>query len=452
MSNAVLTVTQLIRRIKHLLERDIGSVWVEGEVSNLRQQTSGHWYFTIKDESAQLSCAMFSARRREGHQALRDGARVKVHGETTMYEARGSMQLIVERVEASGQGDLQARFEALKRALHAEGLFDPAHKKALPAMPQRIGVVTSATGAVLQDMQQILGRRAPWLHLFLTPVRVQGKGAEHEIAAAIDFLNAFAVNHEQRCDVIVVGRGGGSLEDLWAFNEEVVARAIARSRIPIISAVGHEIDVTIADFAADLRAPTPSAAAELLCPSRAELMQRLDHWQSALQQACARQWRQHDLRRANLQQRLDSQHPQRRLRALDQRFAFAKQALERESFSQLDHQSHRFAMMQQRLRAQHPLLRCARQRDQWLALQRRLLRIISHHVQLGENRVNHLRALLRSLGPESTLQRGYSISFDAAGEIVRNSSQLHAGDVLLTRFAHGSASSRVETISEREHP
>ena len=345
---------------------------------------------------------------------------------------------------------MQARFEVLKRALHAEGLFDVARKKAMPAMPQIIGMVTSATGAALQDMLQILTRRAPWLQIYLTPVRVQGKGAEHEIAAAIDFLNSDSQNQAPRCDVIIVGRGGGSLEDLWAFNEEVVARAIARSRIPIISAVGHEIDVTIADFTADLRAPTPSAAAELLCPSRTELMQRLDHRQSALQQACLRQLRQHDLRLISLRQRLASQHTQRSLRAPEQRLVLAKQALQRNLLLHIEQQRHRHEVLQQRLHAQHPQLRCARRQDQLLVLQQRLQRAVDHRVQITENRLGHLSSLLRSLGPESTLQRGYTISFDAAGQIIRTSAQIKEGQVLITRFAQGEVTSRVEAISQNE--
>lgn len=449
MSPTVLTVTQLIRRIKNVLEQGIGHVWVEGEVSNLRQQTSGHWYFTIKDDSAQLSCAMFSARRREGHQALRDGAKVRVYGETTLYEARGSMQLIVERVEAAGLGDLQVRFEALKRALHAEGLFDASRKQALPAMPQTIGIVTSASGAALQDMLQILSRRAPWLHIFLTPVRVQGKGAEHEIAAAIDYLNAYETHQIPRCDVIVIGRGGGSLEDLWAFNEEIVARAIARSSIPLIAAVGHEIDVTIADFAADLRAPTPSAAAELLCPSQSELMQRLDRLQAAMAQAAQRQLRLSAQRLNYLRQRITTQHQLRNLVIPSQRKHNAMQSLTRQMLTQLERRSHLLAILQQRLQTQHPLQRCSRREDQLRTLKQRLQRVVEHRLQLDQRRLSHMTALLRSLGPESTLQRGYSISFDADGNVIRSSKQVQAGSILTTRLAQGEITSRVETTSDR---
>ena len=270
-----LTVTQLVRRLRNLLEIEVGEVWVEGEVSNLRKQASGHWYFSLKDEHAQVACAMFGAIRREGSSVLADGVKVRVFAEPTVYEARGQLQIVVTRVERAGLGDLQARFEALKARLNAEGLFDPAAKRPLPRFPHTIGIVTSPTGAALRDILNILGRRAPWVRVVLAPVRVQGKGAEAGIARAIGRLGNPAAHGIPRCDVLIVGRGGGSLEDLWNFNEEVVARAIAACPIPVVSAVGHEIDFTIADFVADLRAPTPSAAAELVVPDRTDLLRHL---------------------------------------------------------------------------------------------------------------------------------------------------------------------------------
>ena len=252
--DGALPVGKLVRRMKNVLEIEIGEVWVEGEVSNLRKQASGHYYFSLKDDQAQLGCAMFGARRREGHEALEDGAKVRVFGEVTIYEARGQAQLVVKKVKAAGLGDLQARFEALKRKLQEEGLFETEHKKSLPGFPTTIGLVTSPTGAALQDMMNVLSRRAPWVTAVLYPVQVQGAGAEQGIARAIRELGDPESSGLPRCDVIITGRGGGSLEDLWNFNEEVVARAIYECSIPIVCGVGHEIDFTIADFVADVRA------------------------------------------------------------------------------------------------------------------------------------------------------------------------------------------------------
>ena len=289
--------------MKNLLEIQVGEVWVEGEVSNLKKQGSGHWYFSLKDAGAQISCAMFGARKREGSDALEDGAKVRVFAEASVYEARGQLQIIVQKAERAGAGDLQAKFEALKRKLAAEGLFDADRKMAIPGFPQKIGIITSGTGAALQDILNVLTRRAPWVQPVLFPVRVQGRGAEMEIAQAIAKMGDPEKFGYPRCDVLIVGRGGGSIEDLWNFNEEVVARAIAACPVPIISAVGHEIDFTIADFVADVRAATPSAAPASAFRRRAKSLgsgtRRWD-WRAGrgrLDQACARL---RGLRRQNL--------------------------------------------------------------------------------------------------------------------------------------------------------
>src|SRR5215469_10933666 len=277
----ILSVTELTRHVRDILESRLGEVWVEGEISNYRKQSSGHHYFTLKDDGAHLACVMFA--RSFGAQssvALADGMQIQAYGRVTVYEARGQYQLIVELVQPRGQGLLQARFEALKRKLEAEGLFELSRKRPLPRFPRRIALVTSPTGAAVKDMLNILQRRSPWLRVLICPVRVQGEGAAEEIAETIRYLN---LNRGQlRLDGLIVGRGGGSLEDLWEFNEEVVARAIHDSVLPVISAVGHEIDFTIADFVADLRAPTPSAAAELVAPAQEFLRNSLAAKQAAL--------------------------------------------------------------------------------------------------------------------------------------------------------------------------
>src|SRR5881409_2904522 len=274
-TSKVLSVSELTRSIRGTVETKFGAVWVQGEVSNYKLHPSGHQYFTLKDARAQIACVIFRNAPLSLRQPLADGAQVQVYGNVSVFEARGQYQLSVEIVQPRGLGLLQAKFEALKRKLEAEGLFDPARKRALPKFPRRIGIVTSPSGAAIRDILNVLRRRAPWLQILINPVRVQGTGAAQEIAVAI---REFATPNEvfAPVDLIVVTRGGGSIEDLWEFNQEIVARAIFISAVPIVSAVGHEIDFTICDFVADLRAPTPSAAAELIVPDVVDLRRQID--------------------------------------------------------------------------------------------------------------------------------------------------------------------------------
>src|ERR1051325_9952936 len=274
-TSKVFTVAELTRQIRGALETRFGAVWVQGEVSNYRLQSSGHRYFTLKDQRAAISCVIFRNTLPPSAPPIADGAQVQVYGNVTVFEARGQYQLNVQILQTRGAGLLQAKFEALKRKLEAEGLFAPERKRPLPKFPRRIGIVTSSSGAAIRDMLNVLCRRAPWLQILINPVRVQGTGASQEIAVAIRELAAPNVNWKP-LDLIVVTRGGGSIEDLWEFNEEIVARAIFHSAVPIVSAVGHEIDFTICDFVADLRAPTPSAAAELIVPDVMDLQRQAD--------------------------------------------------------------------------------------------------------------------------------------------------------------------------------
>ncbi|MFM8809479.1 MAG: exodeoxyribonuclease VII large subunit, partial [Chthoniobacterales bacterium] len=268
------SVTRLNREVRSCLEGVIGQVWVEGEISNLRRQPSGHQYFSLKDEACQVSCVLFRGAGSSAP-ALRDGMQVELHGQIGVYEPRGQYQIVVRRVQPRGAGELEAKLRALQEKLRAEGLFDATRKRPLPPHPTRVGVVTSPSGAAIRDFLQVLRRRAPHLAVFIAPVRVQGRGASLEIAAAVEAFSDHARSGFPAVDVVVVTRGGGSLEDLWEFNEEIVARAIVACRMPVISAVGHEIDHTTSDLAADVRAPTPSAAAEILSADRAETLQRL---------------------------------------------------------------------------------------------------------------------------------------------------------------------------------
>ena len=442
-ADVALSVTQLLRRMKLVLEGEIGELWVEGEVSNLKKQGSGHWYFSLKDEGAQIQCVMFSAARREGSAALVDGAKVRVFAEASVYEARGQLQVIVRQVERAGAGDLQARFEQLKRRLQEEGLFDAERKKPLPFFPRVVGIVTSESGAALQDMLNVLSRRAPWLKAVLYPVRVQGKGAEVEIARAIERMGRPDDFGLPRCEVLIVGRGGGSIEDLWNFNEEIVARAIVACPLPVVSAVGHEIDFTIADFVADLRAPTPSAAAELVVPDAGTLKARLTQLrrrgERVINDRISQGQRQLEtLRRGALQRDGERllREPVMRLDALADRLMGALE-------SSIDVSRVKLREFGLRHRGHHPA-RVLERRVESLAATRRQFDVACvNAMQLKRERLMQLAGLLRALGPESAFQRGFSITLDAQGCLVRSAHELKPGDELRTRFADGETRSRV---------
>ena len=443
-----LSVTQLLRRMKNLLEIQIGEIWVEGEVSNLRKQATGHWYFSLKDEGAQISCAMFGARKRQGSDALEDGAKVRVFAEASVYEARGQLQIIVQKAERAGAGDLQARFEALKRKLHAEGLFDADRKQAIPRFPRVIGLITSASGAALQDILNVLSRRAPWVQPVLFPVRVQGKGAELEIAAAIGKMGRPEAFGYPRCDVLIVGRGGGSIEDLWNFNEEVVARAIAACPIPIISAVGHEIDFTIADFVADLRAPTPSAAAELAVADGAELLEKLLQLRRRLERPLRERLVRSSQAVDSLRRGVLRGDAERLLREPVMRLDAAQTRLSSALRAAMDATAARLSEARAAHRAHHPARVLERRLENLAALARRLDQAVARPLDHTEARLIRLRGLLRALGPESAFQRGFSITLGPDGRAVRSAGELKPGDPLVTRFGKGEATSRVTGVRE----
>lgn len=415
-----LSVTQLVRKMKRAVESGVGKLWIEGEVSNLKKQASGHWYFTLKDEGAQIQCAIFNARRKEGSQVLEDGSKVKVLADATIYEARGQLQLVVEKAETSGLGDLQAKFEALKRKLLAEGLFDQGRKVALPVFPRTIGIVTSPTGAAIQDILNILKRRAPWVQPVLFPVKVQGKGVEHEIANAIQKLNHPQTYGYPKCDLIIVGRGGGSIEDLWAFNEEVVARAISASTIPIISAVGHEIDFTIADFVADVRAPTPSAAAELAVPDSAELNLLLNQAKKRITRSLI-----HALREPS--QRIDQSR--------ESLFQIVESSL------LARHQHYRELVLKHE--NLHPRRIIARRSEKIIELRRNLNQLTQRQLLARAQKLETLQGLIRTLGPDSAFKRGFSITMTTDGKIIRSSKDAKSGMHLRTKLIDGEISSTI---------
>lgn len=417
----VFSVSEITRAVRGVLESAISDVWVEGEISNCRKQASGHQYFTLKDAECQLSCVLFARGVWRKQAALADGMQVRVRGKLTVYEARGQYQLNVQSVEAAGAGLLQAKFEALKRKLHAEGLFDEARKRRLPRFPATVALVTSPSGAALRDMLNIFSRRAPWLRIVVAPVRVQGDGAAEEIVAALAALNAWEANGLPRADVIVVGRGGGSVEDLWEFNEEIVARAVVASAIPIVSAVGHEVDFTICDFAADLRAPTPSAAAELVAPDGAELARWLQNLAARVERETRSQF---DTAAQQLDLATDCL-----TRVLREQLADLRAWLAEQAASLRQHRPDQvLRLRQQELRA-------------------RIEQLARHFVAAFEcrkQRIARAEEHLRLLAPEATLRRGYSITTRADGSVLTSAAAAESGERLLTRLAEGEIASRVE--------
>ncbi|MEN8773306.1 MAG: exodeoxyribonuclease VII large subunit [Akkermansiaceae bacterium] len=438
-----ISVTQLARRIRNLLEIQIGDVWVEGEISNLRKQGSGHWYFSLKDQSAQISCAMFGAQRRAGSEFIEDGAKVQLFGEASFYEARGSTQLIVKKAQAVGVGDLQARFEALKKKLDREGLFSRERKSSLPMFPMVIGIVTSATGAALQDMKNVLLRRAPWLTVVLFPAAVQGKGAEKGIARAIRQAGRVQDDGVPRPEVLIVGRGGGSLEDLWNFNEEIVARAIANCPIPVVSAVGHEIDFTISDFVADLRAPTPSAAAELVVPDQVELRDRLASLKARLNRVV-------EGRLDRLSDQLDycersifGQSPERKLQHQIFQLEGLKRAFGSAVENSLRERERLIENYQSNWDRYHPREILKRRDEKVAQLRNGFLLASAHALEAQENRLENLSSLLHALGPGSILKRGFSVTYGSHGEIVKSIDDVAPGDELKTQVADGAIKSIV---------
>ena len=416
--------------VKQTLEDEVGRVWVEGEISNFRRQASGHCYFTLKDERAQLSAVLFAGAGRGVAVPLADGMQVRLFGELSVYEPRGQYQLIVRQVEAGGQGMLMARFDALKRRLQAEGLFDEARKRPLPLLPRHVGIVTSPTGAAIRDILNVITRRFPNLHVVLAPARVQGAGAAEEIAAAIDRLNALSacaaslpLGAAASCtggplpsplDVLIVGRGGGSLEDLWCFNEECVARAIARSKIPVISAVGHEIDFTISDFVADVRAPTPSAAAELVVGRKEDFEEALRNQARTLRQS--------------LRQRLTELRGRLETARASHVFHAPRHAVERTAQA-LD-------ALEMRLK-QSLTGSAVRQRRRVEELQRRMAHAVPVELQRRQRQVAALERQLRALSPVAVLERGYSLTRTADGMLVKSVRQVSVGAHLRTQVADG---------------
>ena len=468
----VLSVSELTGQVKRLLEQQVGQVWVTGEITNLRAQSSGHIYFTLKDAGSQVTCVLFRNTATPSRALLTDGRKVVLQGDLTVYEPRGQYQLVVRAVEMQGVGALQIAFEQLKQKLAAEGLFAPERKRPLPRYPQRIGLVTSPTGAAIRDVLHVIQRRQPDLEIILAPCRVQGNGAAEEIAAAVRLLNEWAAAKpaplplfdasrsvgsvgsvaatalRPTLDLILVTRGGGSLEDLWAFNEEVVARAIFESAIPVVSAVGHEIDFTISDFVADLRAATPSAAAELITEGAAASGQLVAHALARMSQLAAHRFEQAQTAAATALHRLQRVHPARRVEEHLQRVDDLRDSLARAMRVGQRHAHTRWTTVAQRLARLRPETLIARRQQAFRELRRRLAEQSRRHLENLRAKNSQLATRLKLLSPLNVLDRGYSITLEAdSGAVIRSATNATNGRRLKTRFKDGTVISRIESGS-----
>lgn len=441
-SPAIFTVSRLNQTVRLLLEHEMGQVWISGEISNFTQPASGHWYFTLKDDTAQVRCAMFRNSNRRVTFRPQHGQQVLVRANITLYEPRGDYQIIVESMQPAGEGLLQQKYEQLKAKLQAEGLFELRYKKSLPSPAHCVGVITSKTGAALHDILHVLKRRDPSLPVIIYPTAVQGDDAPGQIVRAIELANL-----RNECDVLIVGRGGGSLEDLWSFNDERVARAIFASRIPVVSAVGHETDVTIADFIADLRAPTPSAAAEMVSRNQQELLRQIQSVQQRLGMAMDYFLANRTRRFTLLHHRLQQQHPQLRLARQQTALERLQQRMNLAIDSQIKRTNKRQVRLLQRLNQQNPQPRIHRVQSRIQHLEHRLAEHVHSRLSAMRERFGNAVTHLEAVSPLSTLARGYSVTTVTDGKVLKKVKQVKTGDVMTTRLEDGWVKSEVKGIT-----
>ena len=456
----VVSVSDLNRSARRLLEGEFPMVYVEGEISNFARPSSGHWYFTLKDDSAQLRSAMFRGRNSRLRFVPRNGLQVMVRGKISLYEGRGEYQLIAEHMEEAGDGALQRAFEKLKANLQLEGLFDESKKKNIPSMPEHVGIITSPTGAAIHDVLTVMRRRFPAVKISIIPVQVQGDASILQITNAIELANQFTADP---FDIILLTRGGGSLEDLWSFNTEPVARAIANSKLPIVCAVGHESDVSIADFVADLRAPTPSAAAELITPDVRQWQSMLTRVGGALRDRMSASLNDNQNHLVHISKRL--RHPRQRVQDLYQRLDDMEIRL-KNSFryqmadNNLDETSARlFSAMERKLEQEknrialaargliNPVEQINAAQKQTSVLSTNLKRTISHTIERKASEFQALIHKLNALSPLNTLERGYAIVTTEEGQVVTRADEVKAGDMIKTRLAQGELRAQVKSIS-----
>ena len=427
----VYSVSKLNKEIRGILEQGFASLRLTGEISNFVAPASGHWYFSLKDDKAQIKAAMWRGNNRYSKYRPNNGAQVVVTARVSVYEPRGEYQLIVEHMEPAGEGQLKQQFEALKLQLAAEGLFSSTHKQPLPTQIRKVGVVTSATGAAIKDILTVMKRRAPQLEIIVYPTQVQGSDAHLQIAEKIRLANI-----RKEVDVLIVGRGGGSLEDLWCFNEEHLAREIFASRLPIISAVGHEIDTTISDYVADLRAPTPSAAAELVSPDQHAIKKHIIEKYERLSHLMLSKIKEAKQTNNALLQRLKLQHPNSQLQQQAQRLDELSMRLHRGMHAQFNQKNNQLSLLQQRFQYQHPERRLSQSKGALQQLEQRLLNAQNKNLQSAQQQLAMLAARLESISPLSVLARGYSIT--KKGEsVVKSIEQVKTGETLITQVHNG---------------
>ncbi len=437
-SQTVYTVSRLNREIRTVLEQGFASLILTGEISNFITPASGHWYFSLKDEKAQIKAAMWRGNNRSQSYRPENGTQVTVRARVSLYEPRGDYQLIVEHMEPAGEGQLKQEFDALKMRLAAEGLFSSAYKKPLPQNINRVGVITSATGAAIKDILTVLKRRAPQLEVIIYPAMVQGKEAHVHLINQIQLANA-----RNEVDVLIVGRGGGSLEDLWCFNHEQLARAIYQSELPIVSAVGHEIDTTISDYVADVRAATPSAAAELVSPNTQELHGKVIELINRLNNAFKHDMADKRALATQLQHRLNLCHPRNQLNQKAQRLDELTIALQQGMRNRLYQQERTLNNLTPRLMRQSPDKKLSQASHQLMQIQTRLEQAMQHKLQHAQNSLALQASRLDSVSPLNVLARGYSITKTQQGKVVKSVDHIKTGDVLITELADGAIKSTV---------
>ncbi len=439
----IYTVTRLNREVKAVLEGSFPPIWVQGEISNLARPSSGHLYFSLKDKHSQVRCAMFKGRNQLIKFNPENGIEVFAQASISLYEGRGEFQLIVNQIEPAGIGALQLAYEQLKERLQQEGLFDPLHKKPLPAFPQQIGVITSPTGAAIRDILHVLKRRYPSAQVIIYPVAVQGNGSAAMIATALA-----TAGQRNECDVIILARGGGSLEDLWSFNEERVARAIFNSRIPVITGIGHETDFTIADFVCDQRAPTPSAAAELASPDRNKLAELVHNQQGWLINSMLRQLDQYRQILAYCERKLPN--PVKQLQTISQRIDDISLRSQRAIKSRIKLELAQVSRLRAEMGRFNPVQRLGHYRDKCQYLHEQLRAGIVYTLREATNRLGRSAHALQTVSPLSTLDRGYAIVIEpTSGRILRDVSTIKPGDAVNTRIANGSFDSLVTGITKK---